>query len=291
MRIISKFRDYYDSIQAHGVDMSLVFQRKTKRYFIEEDGRPRLADLYSRMQGEEFEGAVSTSTPGIEPFWLNKDRVMPWRRDMEGDVDGFVYKIREVVVGFCGVIRPAIKVIYGKKDYTGHLSETSTKREFAYTLEDLDKIVSYFPKGLQNKYYGKKKSKKERRRKPDPHGVVYGLDRADFEQFFKVHQPVKDDRLFQHFGAPILVLRKIDGYSSTVALHTNDELTKVDYMKVVDPYMAYQEIAMYISGVLGVGEPDTLDISDEDMRDEKGFFDMSFKTDPGTKKPRKRGKK
>jgi len=56
-------------------------------------------------------------------------------------------------------------------------------------------------------------------------------------------------------------------------------------------YMAYQEIAMYISGVLGIGEPDTLEISDEDMRDEKGFFDMSFKKDAGVTKPRRRGKK
>ena len=34
---------------------------------------------------------------------------------------------------------------------------------------------------------------------------------------------------------------------------------------------------MYISGVIGTGEKDTIKISDKDMRDAKGFDDWSFK--------------
>ena len=67
-------------------------------------------------------------------------------------------------------------------------------------------------------------------------------------------------------------------------------LKDISFYKVIDPYTAYQEIAMFIGGVLGIGEPHMIDISNEDMRDAKGFNDKSFKTRPGTKPNRKRKK-
>jgi hypothetical protein len=289
MRIISKFRDYYDSVQAHGVDMSLVFQRKTLLYAVDES-RPTLERLYADMEGTKFDGGIDSSAPGMEPFMKPNDSIKYWSNGSRwGDFECYV---REMVVGVCGVIRPAVRLRYGPRDSYG-LDDMRAKIDFAYSVEEVDKIVSRFPKAAQSAYYGKKKSKKERQRKPDPHGDIHNFEHAEFEQFFKVHQPVKDDRLFLHFKAPIITLRKTTGpYDRGVqALHINDELNKVGYVKVVDPFMTYQEIAMYISGVLGVGEPDTVDISDEDMRDKKGFFDMSFKKDPGVKKPRRRGKK
>lgn len=60
-------------------------------------------------------------------------------------------------------------------------------------------------------------------------------------------------------------------------------LRELQFYKVFDSYSAYQEIAMFLSGVLGWPENATVDISDTDMRDAKGFDDWSFKTRP-TKK-------
>lgn len=291
MRIISKFRDYYDSVQAHGVDLTLVFHRKTLRYGLDEGGNT-LHRLYSEMQGEEFDGSISTEQPGMQPFWEPHKVVKFWVRNFASTEGRFEYHVEEMMVGFCGKIQPCIKFTYGSRAYLDPtLATKDTRVDYVYTLEQADKAVSNFPKSLQKRYYGKKKTKKERRRRPDRDGAIYGLDRDEFEQFFKIHQPVEDARLFLHFKAPIVTLRRSDDVPNSLAIHVNDELNKVGYMKVSDPFMAYQEIAQYISGVLGVGEPETVDISNEDMRDKKGFFDMSFKKDPGVKKPRRRGKK
>lgn len=45
----------------------------------------------------------------------------------------------------------------------------------------------------------------------------------------------------------------------------------------MDAYTVYQEIEMYCSGVLGVGEPETIEVSDISKRDSKGFDEFSFK--------------
>jgi hypothetical protein len=55
-------------------------------------------------------------------------------------------------------------------------------------------------------------------------------------------------------------------------------------MKIIskfhDYYDSIQEISQYISGVLGVNAPETVSISDESMRDKKGFDSWSFKKRP-----------
>ena len=68
--------------------------------------------------------------------------------------------------------------------------------------------------------------------------------------------------------------------------YINPKLQDEEFYRVFDPFMAYQELSMYISGVLGVGERPTVDISDIDMAAKKGFDNKSFRTDPGTRKPR-----
>ena len=45
----------------------------------------------------------------------------------------------------------------------------------------------------------------------------------------------------------------------------------------LDAYGIYQEIEMYMGGVLGSQEKETIEISDKDKRDSKGFDNYSFK--------------
>ena len=59
--------------------------------------------------------------------------------------------------------------------------------------------------------------------------------------------------------------------------YTNPVLKDFQFFRAVSTYQAFQEISMYISGVIGVGEKNTVTISDKDMRDAKGFDDWSFK--------------
>lgn len=64
-----------------------------------------------------------------------------------------------------------------------------------------------------------------------------------------------------------------------------DGLDAHEFYKVIDPSALHMKLDGYISGVLG-SNPDVVEISDVSKRNKAGFGDMSFKTRPGTKKPR-----
>ena len=58
-------------------------------------------------------------------------------------------------------------------------------------------------------------------------------------------------------------------------------LKHYDFVKMVDPYTAYQEMEMYLSGVFGGNYPECVEISDEQMKIKKGFgHKYAFKKEP-----------
>ena len=58
----------------------------------------------------------------------------------------------------------------------------------------------------------------------------------------------------------------------------NPILKDYDFQKIVDPYTAFQEIQMYISGVLSTGDKNPQwPISDKLKAESKGFNDLSFR--------------
>jgi hypothetical protein len=64
-------------------------------------------------------------------------------------------------------------------------------------------------------------------------------------------------------------------------------LKDVEFFRVFDPHTTYQEIFMYISGVLGGNMKEIPEMSDDDMRDSKGFDKWSFRKEPSSKKKKK----
>lgn len=89
--------------------------------------------------------------------------------------------------------------------------------------------------------------------------------------------------LHHHYQSPILLLenKPFSGHRTKITI--NPCLKDIGFASVVDPYTAFQEISMFISGVLGNKEKETVEIDDLHMRDAKGFDKMSFKKYP-TKK-------
>lgn len=55
-------------------------------------------------------------------------------------------------------------------------------------------------------------------------------------------------------------------------------LHSVDFARAVPPWEAYQELSMYIGGVLGADAVPMVEINDTDMRLAKGFTSCSFKS-------------
>lgn len=252
MKIIAKEHDFIDSIQAHGMDKNVVYVRKTEsRSFVDQFyDDPIYKKLNNRFQ--KLENFLKTHSQ---------------------------YH-RCVIFGFCGKIYPMYNIPYSERKFEPligrYVRQCAVKHQFVTSSEEIIDIY-------KNHRY-------------EDESVAF-LDRKKKRGFTqKIIDPILSDLygddsfgwLFTELNVPVFVLT-FDKYRlKDVTLTTNPLLIDYDFGKIMDAYTAYQEIGMYISGVLGVGSTNVVDISDIHMRDAKGFNDSSFKTRKGTKKPRKK---
>lgn len=87
-------------------------------------------------------------------------------------------------------------------------------------------------------------------------------------------EPVRLDawKFFEHKASVLLLTPNPQG---RVDLTVWPKLSDWGFQKVKSPYEAYQEISMYQFGVIGCTEKNTVDISDKDRYDMRGF-DMKY---------------
>lgn len=246
MKIISKFRDYYDCIQGYGIDQNFVYPRTTE----EKDFSPQINSDQYRFVLDNFIG--------------NK---------RYGDlfVDSYV-------IGFCGKLFPVYKLVY--RDLTHDCGNT----RWAYTNKGVEKFFKELNTGkkkreeyLKSYMFGKHQSWLDRRR----------FVQANVINMFEELHGYDMLSTFVEFNVPVFVIKDIEeGYyhrPTTAKIDLNPCLLDYHFQAIFDPYTAYQEIQMFISGVLGLKEPYMVNISDEHMRDAKGFNEQSFKTRKGQK--------
>jgi len=241
MRIISEFRDYYDCVQAHGQDQGFVYLRN-----------PEIVE-YDHQAPHR-----SKNSPGN--FW-------PFP-EIRGNVTrSHKLYIREYIVGFCGKVYPALHL---RKDV---LDDPI----ICHNVEDIDKFVKAagYSKKQVEEYFKPKK-----RNYWNSHWC--GSSRSGFEHFFKecADQQDQHEKIFQESGSPIFTAVYRDRYwydtdrkphwkPSTITF--NAELKKHGFYRIFPTALAYQEISMYLSGVLGQGNPVIPEISNDDMIESKGF--------------------
>jgi len=280
MRIISKFHDYYDGIQRMGQDLELVYVRNQE---IEKGKWP-------------FPGFRGVS------YWY-KGRPKDWPQ------------CTMYIVGFCGKIYPLI--VLSKQAH----HDKEFEPVFCYTIQDIDAFVG--------KNYGREEERGYNYRGPYRNHLnriwSYSMRRIDFEDFFTRCERRQNnyEELFLESNCPIILGRCGqpmfheqkrpnddkeralvscgDNYYPAdlrVRLTMNACLKDVKFYRMFDTYQAYQELAMYLGGILGVrnqkkakyqGQMIQPEIDDKTMRDAKGFNNRSFKKEP-SKKKRKSGK-
>lgn len=231
MLIISKFRDYYDTAIAFGVDKTIVYERQQ-----EEHGRRGLL-RYNNRHGQ-----------------------------YEVRSNKYIYTYQRHIIGFTGNLYPVLEITKHKKWGTIKGEEVGTK--FFYSDADLEAHLNN--EGVEQKisWWG---------------GFNLPFGRINTKTFFSTNTWSKHKDIFMEYKTPAFLL-------SNEKLILNPVLKDYKFAKIKDPFTAFQDIMQYISGVLGIGEPNMIDISNDDMRDKKGFNDWSFKTHPSdAKKPR--GKK
>lgn len=259
MRIISKFRDYYDNVQGMGSDQTDVYLREN-----------------TEVRGEELVqySGLMDSLEKI-PHSLSYS----WK---SGQYEEY-YRLYPVLIGFCGKTHLVYR--YEAPNETLHFYSAAEVDEFVDgVLKEKYDLKKYFPqrmKSWEKRWFNR----------------GWGLGRHEFNQVKVAEAFEKVSKLdltdyFQHGKAPTFVLRRRElnrtDFASSFVVSFNAPLAEYDFVKIIDPYTAFQEISMYRTGVLGTGENEMVTISDEDKRDSKGFDESSFKKAPGQKK---RGKK
>lgn len=249
MRIFSKFHDYYDVARGYGIDPLIIYKRDT------------IKDKH----------CPDYDIPIIQSFF-------------EKDFEDKQYKNFKIggafIVLFCGDVIPGIKLWLRGKVFDEELDIFPDVPVHIYSIEQMD---AFFEKnatkdGYQAYITGKKDSKLTNyywtRIK------IQNLRIAAIEFF---NQTLKTDKriIDIHFktGSPVI---HIDAapyprrYEIEVAIR-NPCLKELEFFKIFDPYTCFQELSMFISGVMGGTAPPMVEISN-DMRIAKhGFDKWSFR--------------
>ncbi len=266
MRIISKKPDYYDSAQGYGIDKTLVYVRN-----LHELGEKEIPEELDKLAKE------------LGWWEYNRDERIFHSHTPDVQAEGFK-------VLFCGILYRGIKLTF--RNLRPNLATMECAEEFCYNTPAVLKAI-------QSRY-----------KKPDQ--IIKPLFERDSGYWWNnghlnrtpnmsaadvldvVFQVGHIDRGLYDFSVknrmPVVSLFQSRRVSEKNIITLNPVLKELKFFKVIDPYRAFQELSMFIGGVLP-RQPNVTDaISDKVMAAKKGFDDWSFKTRPGTKKPRRKKK-
>jgi len=165
MRIISKFHDYYDSVQAMGQDRSLVYVRNPE-------------EIDCKQGGFFFPSCTACFRTYYDRFDASRKL----------DVD-------DHVVGFCGKIYPVVKLIF--IDRNRPMGEEAPKK-FCYNMDDVDGFIHEHFRDKQIECYESKDFI------PNSQWQFYHRRRY-FTEFFTVGEEKKYEKHFIEKRCPIIV--------------------------------------------------------------------------------------
>jgi len=123
--------------------------------------------------------------------------------------------------------------------------------------------------------------------------IIYGFDNA--KQYLKSgfwkntsqedidyvlnYDPID---MFRTLNTPVFIYDKNESHRNT-KLIINPILKDYEFYKEVDSFTAFQEIQMFLGGVLGTGEKEIIEVEDKYKIPQHGFDKWSFRREP-TKK-------
>jgi hypothetical protein len=91
--------------------------------------------------------------------------------------------------------------------------------------------------------------------------------------------------IFREFNVPVFVYDDYD-YNSrrNGKFYLNPILKEYEFYKIFDAFQAFQEIEMFLGGVLGKGEKEIVEVADKYKIEQFGFDKWSFRKEPSGKK-------
>ncbi len=165
---------------------------------------------------------------------------------------GEVKEFKTYIIGFCGKLYPMMIL----ETSTGSYVSDPAKTSYIYDIDVIEELCKKY-------------------------------DNFSYYPFYIYKNMLTDGKvldLFYKHKTPIFMLRqvelsfwgKVSGSGCNVQINT--ELKRFEFYKVVDSYTAFQEIEMYISGVLGVDSQKPIEVSDRSKIEGHGFdYRWSFR--------------
>ena len=247
MYIISKNKDYYDGVVGTmGIDKTIVYERTEKE--IEEKTEFPEPFKYKRRS---FYTENTSAFIELNDFSIDREKTKKY------------FNNSFFLVGFCGKLYLAWKMFYEKKEYNIENGQ-------------YDDVVKY--------------------------DIIYGYDNAkkylndnrwskslyDSVQYVIKYDPIE---IFRTINSPIFIYNggiDIRGHgwhnNSKSKFVINPILKEYEFYKVIDSFTAFQEIQMFVGGVLGVGEKEIVEVDDKYKIPQHGFDKWSFRKEPSKKK-------
>ena len=269
MRIKSKFVDYYDTVQGVGGSDELHYIRNQREI-----------GTIGNLKGKSFDFS------NLIPNRLNLN-VRATRKN-ENYISSTDLIVRRVL--FCGKLYQYVTIenCYDKSKAI-HINSYSKLRDvllndgrFQYedeeaVLKELARINKTFIRGTRG-YKGSRREFHERFKKA----------RSSIEELFTPPLEVSPDIFFE-YGTPIFSCDESRGYDrrrlNESYILADSNLRELNFQFVMDPFTVFQEIEMFIGGVLGEAHPPIVQISDADMKVAKGFgHKYAFKKEPTKRK-------
>jgi len=238
MLIISKFNDYYDSaLGVAGVDKTVVYRRKTKEI-----------DANDWMLRVNWFPELTTR------YTWHSGSYMDYQTDFVARLRGQQFKqyhLKVFIIGFCGKVYKGVRL-------SSDITDSSYRGTYHYCLYTLVKEMGRLSISFK-----------------DADVNVFDFETVECKQMTEdkiISFISTGEKEYTHHR------NRLDVWTdSKNKAYLNPVLKDYQFYRIVDTYTAFQEISMYISGVIGTGEKETITISDEDMRDAKGFDKYSFK--------------
>jgi hypothetical protein len=232
MRIVSPFKDYYDSAMALGHDAAVTFVRN------------ETSMLYP-VPTEESARALNCLVP--EPSCIFETR-SPFGADSP-------VKLCPVSIAFCGKTYNGIRV----------LELGSAEHPVFY---DKPSLVAYLEKRKLFSILGNLEPRRSNR-----WGRYQGASKLLSQQGNTAHSA------FLHAYRIAIMVWTPEPYNSPI-LSKNAKLADFQFFKVMDAYSAYQELDMYLSGILAENEQSMLTVADSVKVQQHGFDKYSFRKSP-----------
>lgn len=242
--INSKRKDYYDGVAGTtGIDKAIVYDRQ-------------IIEINEKDYPQFFKKANSWTNKKSTPFCnLNNTQI---KRKLR--IAGIYDYIAPFVIGFCG------------KLYVGWKLYSQGKNDLPYGSKELITAITYdnenVKKLVELRYW-------------------WGGNFEDNLNYVLTYDPIE---FFREFNVPVFVYDSDYGridipriWLNKPKFFINPLLKEYQFYKIFNAVQAFQEIQMFISGVLGNKEKEIIEISDKDKIKQHGFDKWSFRKEPQNK--------